>query len=773
MEIWDKQLLECKSNVDRALLARSYECHHVLLKAFCYDDLDPLVVEEAALNPYSEEHWVKRALVRFPLLDTPSFWEARENNIAKLQKEIEKKGSMIVADRDQMILKHILRKPADNVFNHLGTNKKEITDIQFKNPIVEWADTSKYRVAMIMAPAWGVIFPPYNLAKLTSILRKFDYSTKVYDLNIESYHLLKDMDPSVDYWASHQYYYWMVKENFQIFLLPKLKPLFDKVINELVESNPRVIGFSVYNTNLWATDYLVKEIKRKLPDACVIVGGPEVTSTGKKHSFFKMNWFNYLFVGEAEETLPSVLENLPDVLPMHQYIGTTDSKIRLEDYPYTDYSDYNLSNYRKDNGVSMETSRGCVADCSFCAETAFWKFRSNDPERVINEIQHLYDTKKIKHIWFVDSLINGNLKVFEKIVDLLIERDLGIEWNCYARCDGRMTKELIAKVVKSGCSSLSYGVESGSQKVLHDMRKKVEIWEIENNLRDGREVGLDNHVNWMVGYPTEEPIDFYHSLVLLANCRMWIGAISPGFTVGIPEDSHLQTDWKTYNIAGVEYPGDMTLLNSWHTVDYTNTVLHRLVRLKMLHVWLDIIDIYAGSIIDNGYYNPEFRNFYKAKLNDSKKERIEYDEYVNLNRLDTSELKNSVANEYFTFAYILYNQFGAGTFELYYNPELDLPIFGNTLVHNYNATFKFEVDEEGNYTLSLNHTFKHEALSEHLTPIIEGEKKRIGDKSFVMSYTDSGNLHDWVVEEKQMKETVHLQYRNKKKVIPITSSRSS
>ncbi len=102
-----------------------------------------------------------------------------------------------------------------------------------------------------------------------------------------------------------------------------------------------------------------------------------------------------------------------------------------------------------------------------------------------------------------------------------------------------------------------------------------------------------------------------------------------------------------------------------------------------------------------------------------------------------------------------------------------MPIFGNTLVHNYNATFKFEVDEEGNYTLSLNHTFKHEALSEHLTPIIEGEKKRIGDKSFDMSYTDSGNLHDWVVEEKQMKETVHLQYRNKKKVIPITSSRSS
>lgn len=91
MEIWDKQLLECKSNVDRALLARSYTCHAVLLKAFCYDDLDPLVVEEAALNPYSEEHWVKRALVRFPLMDTHSFWKHVRITLLSYKKKLRNK----------------------------------------------------------------------------------------------------------------------------------------------------------------------------------------------------------------------------------------------------------------------------------------------------------------------------------------------------------------------------------------------------------------------------------------------------------------------------------------------------------------------------------------------------------------------------------------------------------------------------------------------------------------------------------------------------------
>ena len=42
----------------------------------------------------------------------------------------------------------------------------------------------------------------------------------------------------------------------------------------------------------------------------------------------------------------------------------------------------------------------------------------------------------------------------------------------------------------TGCTTLSFGVESGSQKVLDDMKKKVKIWEIENNLRDGHKAGM-------------------------------------------------------------------------------------------------------------------------------------------------------------------------------------------------------------------------------------------------------------------------------------------
>ena len=319
-------------------------------------------------------------------------------------------------DRDQVIHEHILKEDKlDHANSHLGDAKPQ--NITFSPLDKPWNDTSKYKVALIMTPAWGVLFPPYNLAKITGLLREYDYSTKVYDLNIESY---QNLDK--DYWRGENYFLWTVKENFMEKILPNIKSLFDKVIEEIVQANPKVIGFSIYNTNIHATEYMINKLKQRLPNSCFIAGGPEV-ATGPSLNYLP---FNYEFVGEAEETFLSFLENIPQEYELHKKIGSTDSKLKLEKYPFPDYSDYNLSNYQHPDGVSIETSRGCVAQCSFCAETYFWKFRSNTPERVVEELEYQINTYGVKRFWFVDSLVNGNLKVFEKIIDLILEKKLDI-----------------------------------------------------------------------------------------------------------------------------------------------------------------------------------------------------------------------------------------------------------------------------------------------------------------------------------------------------------
>ncbi len=669
-------------------------------------------------------------------------------------------------DRDQVILEHILEQDTliNHANSHLGPLEKNSTKKNFIKKI-EWDNTKKYKVALIMAPAWGVLFPPYNLAKITGLIRSNDYSTKVYDLNIESYHIIKNT-LNEDYWRGEKYFLWTVKENFENEILPHLKKMFDETINEIVTANPKVIGFSAYNTNIFATQYLLTKLKEKIPNACFVVGGPEVV-TGS--SIFQMQ-FNYLFKGEAEESFLSLLENLPNQYENNKIIGTTDSKLKLENFPFPDYSDYDLSSYQHPDGVSIETSRGCIAQCSFCAETYFWKFRSNVPERVVDEIEYQANRYGVKRFWFVDSLVNGNLKVFEKIVDLIIDRKLDIKWNSYARCDGRMTKDFIRKIQESGCTCLSYGVESGSQKVLHDMRKKVEVWEIENNLKHGSEVGLFNHVNWMIGFPTEDRIDFLHSLQLLGNARKHINAISPGFGAGPSTSSHMETDWKTYKIVGENWLAEQTFLNAWYTEGYQNTILHRFIRIKFLHIWLEVLKNHADSKILNSQRYFNINDFYTFKVksnwffNKKCKEYCEYDGNIDLNKFNDNM---GIAGEYFTLAYAMYKYFGSFELTVQFDHEKDLSTFGDWLTNDYTANFKIGVKNNGSFKVSLEHTFNHRSLNDLNKNIYEKESN-YNDMSFSEKINISDNFKNWISDLKQTKETVHEQYRNEpKKVIPI------
>lgn len=748
---WQKKYLDhCNNNIDRAELCTRIDIEPDFLAMICEVDKDPMVVRFAALNPLTYEISVEIALKRFPKLNNTEFWDKRNANIQSFHigNIDQNKG------RDQVLLEHMKKthNKTDHVSSHLGKVIPKVNN-SFVNPKKEWEPTKKYRIAMIMAPAWGVAFPPYATAKLTAILRQFEYSVNVFDLNIECYHLLKEINSDLNYWDSNFYYVWVNQKDFNNRILPTIKSLLDNAINKIIDSKVKVVGFSVYNTNIWATSYIIFELKNKNPDIVIMVGGPEIMTSGIKNRLYA----NYYFVGEAEENFISILENLPDIIPQQQMVGSTDSKLTLESYPYTDYSDYNLENYDYNYGISIETSRGCVAKCSFCAETHFWKFRSLTPERVVEEMKYQIQNLKVRRFWFVDSLVNGNLKNFEKLISLINANKLEIHWNSYARCDGRMTKEFFMDVAKSGCTALSYGVESGSQKVLLDMRKKIEIWEIEKNLKDTVDAKIDVHVNWMIGFPTEEPIDFIHSLTLLFNNKNYIDYISPGFGTGIAPQTDMDVNSNLYMIRPTH---ELSFFGNWCTTDFKNTILNRFIRFKFTHIWLEIFKDMDCRIRNGQRYN-NLKNFYNIMYNKSSaKEYVNYENYVNVNRLGESELRFSIANEFYAFMYIFWSCFQQGEFEIFFDPRKDLESFGSYLASNYTAHVTFSVDLDGNYQIKGKHSFIHESITGDKIKTILRERK-ISDHSFVHVFEESGNFKDWIESTIQVKETIHENYRKK------------
>lgn len=663
--------------------------------------------------------------------------------MADIKKQEEEAKRAVAGDRDQVLKEHILKDKISKEFNHanshLGTPITKDNSIVFKNPNIDWAPTDKYKIAMVIAPSWGVLFPPYNIAKLTALLRQDGFSVKAYDANVECYHHLIETTGK-DYWRSEDFFYWTFRDNFTNHLLEKIKPLLDKIVEDILESNVKVVGFSVYNTNFYATLYMIKKIKQANKNICIIGGGPEMI-TGEYH-FTKgegRDHFNYIFIGESEENLINLLNNLPETYTLNEILGSIKSRLSLEKYPYPDYTDYNLENYL-DNGVSMETSRGCVAQCSFCAETYFWDFRSLNPTRIVDEIEYQVKKHNIRRVWFVDSLINGNVKNFRQIVDLIIERKLEISWNSYSRCDGRMNKEFFEKIRLSGGTSLSFGVETGSQKVLDDMRKKVQVWEIENNMRDCHTSNIFTHVNWMIGFATEETIDHFHSMQLLYNTRKYIDAISPGMTAGLAANSHSVTNYKEYNIIGDQHgPTFKYFLDQWTTKGLKNTVVHRFLRLKMFHIWLKILQEHKNSIIMNSQ-NYNLEGHYEFTFEENLE--IEYEEQdfkVNFMQF-TDDLNGTIANEYVAFCYMLSKYFKGIHFEFKCDPDKDLILFGDFLARDYTANVIFDIDENRYYTLTIEHKLEN---------------------YFKDKIVKKGHIREWQTMNTIVRETIHEQYRKK------------
>lgn len=634
-------------------------------------------------------------------------------------------------DRDQVILKILNETKLNHANSHLGDDLSVHSNRQMpywsekqnERGYSYWSEFNGHKhdhgsISLVTAPAWGVIFPPYSIARLTSLLRHYGYKVYVHDTNIDAFHYLKSKIDT-NYWEGKYYYAWE-RPVFDEEIFPLIKPVLDKAIENIISDGTFLVGFSLYLTNLLASLYIIKQLKKRNSEIRIVVGGPESFNDWFENLVFNELEFDRKMIdfriqGEGEQELLTLMENINEFPVQDQMytFGGFKSKLDLNQLPFPDYTDFNLNLYEHADGASIETSRGCVAQCSFCAETWFWKYRSRDSDRVIEEMKNQISRYGIRRFWFVDSLANGNFKEFKRLVELIIEENLNITWNSYARCDGRMNLELFKNIAKSGCVSLSFGVESGSQKVLNDMKKKIEIWEIENNLRDGAAVGMKNHVNWVVGFPTEGPTEFLHSLHVLYNARNWIYAISPGMTCGDAPFSDLNLNWENYNLQWKKEPWDLTFMSNWYTKNYENTILHRFIRLKFMNIWLRMMVDHGEGTIHNAQGRPDITNFYRFEPETTGnfvnyiEQHFKQDFNVFSGTSVTEQFAAGLANEYLPFMWVIYKVYGPYSFEINSEYENDLEEFGGFIVSPYWANVRFEVNENGDYIFNCKHKFEH------------------------------------------------------------------
>lgn len=449
------------------------------------------------------------------------------------------------------------------------------------------------KILLVQCPcSYGVEMPPLGLAYLSSFLKKYNYEVSILELSVALY---ERVDAEYKkYWESNQGYCWYLKEVFDS--LPFIdEDCYNEFVGKILSLDSDILGFSIQNTSVLFTLEVIKRIKSIDPSKKIILGGPNCYNVSGDDADFRLHhdlqeFADVVVIGEGERTLLNLLRLLESGEPLDGckgiatprdgrwvFNGLAEPVENLDDLPFPDFDAYNLKPYIDKNTLPILTSRGCAMRCIFCTDTYFWgPYRHRRAEGVIEEIIERQRTYGNRSFSFNDSLINGSHRNLMELCDSLANKRLEISWGGNCRVDKRLDLSSLKKLKRAGCNYLILGIESGSDKILHLMRKGFTIEEAERFIRDCNRVGIDIVANWIVGFPGETDEDFKKTVrfILRNKGRIKRNTFS---SLTINQFSYLEKHKEEF---GITLNGPH--LGLWKSKDGVNTIELRDSRLQYL-----------------------------------------------------------------------------------------------------------------------------------------------------------------------------------------------
>lgn len=151
------------------------------------------------------------------------------------------------------------------------------------------------------------------------------------------------------------------------------------------------------------------------------------------------------------------------------------------------------------------SSRGCPFNCGFCGAQSVWtrRYRHRSPENIVAEIEHCIETYGIRAYRMTDELFTAKKQRVLDICRLMVDRKLDISWVCNARAQ-KLDLETLEAMRDAGCKEISFGIESGNQKILEKIDKSMDLNEAERVIRLVKKTGMKTHASYMFGYLGED-----------------------------------------------------------------------------------------------------------------------------------------------------------------------------------------------------------------------------------------------------------------------------
>jgi len=314
-----------------------------------------------------------------------------------------------------------------------------------------------------------------------------------------------------------------------------------QTVDHILRERPKYVGLSCTTASVDNAAQIARAIKEKNAGISTFVGGPQITALPTE-TFRRYPEFDYGVLGEGEIALGDLLEAVEgqkDLSPVESAVFRDGEEVRantrrkfIEDLDEIPFPAYDLLpsfprayrppflNYSKGPVASLTSSRGCPQTCTFCDRSVFGnRYRYFSEDYLLELISFLHQKYGVRHLIFVDDQFAVSRPRLIHLCEKLAGENLKIQWNCDARVDS-VTPDLLKLMKRAGCWMISYGIESGSQEILDQIQKGIELDRVEEAFRWTRQAGIRAKGLFMIGYPQETEKTLEKTLAFIRRCPL-------------------------------------------------------------------------------------------------------------------------------------------------------------------------------------------------------------------------------------------------------------
>ena len=327
------------------------------------------------------------------------------------------------------------------------------------------------------------------------------------------------------------------------------------------QERPSLVG--IY-TNMMTKQNVLKLVAFcKQQNIKVVLGGPDPPHYAKE---YLQQGADIIVRGEGEFTLEeliphltrhglSKLENIQGIAYLNEGGQLVENLPRpqiqdLSAHPWPDREAIDIEGYMRvwkenhgQSSVSVIHARGCPYTCTWCSHSVFGNtHRRRTPEDAAEELLWIKERYNPDLIWYADDVFTINRRWFMQYAEELKKRNLKMPFECISRAD-RLNEEVINTLAEMGCYRLWNGSESGSQKVLDAMQRKVKVADVQAKTHLLQAAGIETGMFIMLGYHEEEIADIEETVEHLKICNPDVFLTTVAYPIkGTPYYAEVEAD---------------------------------------------------------------------------------------------------------------------------------------------------------------------------------------------------------------------------------------